>query len=169
MNKFENKEKLIVSNYEKLEIKVSNAIEVIIPLNEPYFACSDNQNLYIYKKEKNIIDKKCDVELIQEINFQINTMLYLFDEEILIGGKKGISLLKFSKDYKTYYIVFNVAQNEDIENIIKVNNKKFVNISNTFKKDELNNEDKWIKNKYINIWGFYSNKKFEKIMNIKSN
>ena len=78
-------------------------------------------------------------------------MLYLFDEEILIGGKKGISLLKFSKDYKTYYIFFNVAQNEDIENIIKVNNKKFVNISNRFKKDELNNEDKWIKNKYINI------------------
>ena len=143
LNTFNNKEKFRLCDYEQYSIKPPNSVFVTTSLDEPYFAAG-GLGLYVYKIGKNI-DKKYKIDLISKINnINVFTMIYLNNQKLIVGGCKGIFLIKYNKEFKNYNIIFNVNKNNSVDNIIKTYNNYFISLEN--KKYII----KWIINKEEN-------------------
>ena len=157
-NTFENKEKLIIDNYEIKEISFGT-IKIVIPLNGQYLAAGGDNGLRIFKLES----KKLEKEIYSTLHIKdipVDTMVLLIEEKILLGGEKGIFLIQFDNRYYNYRIIANVYRNEKVKSIIKIDDRTFLNLS-----IEPNN--------HINKWVLFNEEKnkriIEKMAKLKNN
>ena len=121
-NSFNNQEKINISKYKEYKIKPPGNVYTTTSLDESYFAAG-GVGLYIYKIEK----KLKNVTLISKVeNVNINTMIYLGNQNIIVGGTEGFLLITFNMDYKSYKINFHIFKNENIYKIIKTYDNYFI-------------------------------------------
>lgn len=124
-------------------------------LNGQYFAVGGDNGLITFKLEEKRREKEAyTIRYIKEI--PVDTMVFLFEEKLLLGGEKGIFLIKFDNRYYNYQILFNIAPNEKVKTIIKINEKTFINLTS-----EPNN--------HINKWTLFNEQKMEKIIKLREN
>ncbi len=106
LNNFSNKEKIKISDYEQHIINPPDSVFVSTSLDKPYFAAG-GRGLYVYKiKEKE--DKKHTITLVSK-NKNLNIivrMIYLNNKKLIIGGLKGIYLIKYNKDFNSMISFF---------------------------------------------------------------
>lgn len=133
LNTFNNKEKVKLSDYEQHLIKPPNCVFVSTSLEEPYFA-TGGLGLYVYKIGKNIDKnkgKKHSIDFISEIkNINVCTMIYLDNMKLIAGGCKGLILIKYSKDFRNYDIIFHINKDHYIDTIIKTFENYFLSLEN---------------------------------------
>ena len=132
LNTFEKKEKIVISKYEQHTLKPNGSVFISISLNKPYFA-SGGIGLFIYKIEDNPNKeeyKKHIITLVNQVSqMHILSMIYLGNEKILSGGiNKGISIIQFDKDYKSYNYLLKIDQNKTINNIIQIKRYNFISL-----------------------------------------
>ena len=126
-NTFENKEKLLINNYEIQEISIKS-IKIVIPLNGQYLAAGGDNGLHIFKLEEKKREKEIN-SILYIKDIPINTMVLLIEEKLLLGGESGIFLIQFDNRYYNYHIILNVSQNEKVKTIIKIDDRTFINLS----------------------------------------
>ena len=128
-NSFNNEEKINISKYKEYTIKPPGNVYTTTSLDEFYFAAG-GVGLYIYKIDKNLKkneEKLYKITLISKVeNVDINTMIYLGNQKIIVGGNKGFLLITFNRDYKSYKINFHIFKNEEIYKIIKTYDNYFI-------------------------------------------
>ena len=134
LNNFSNKEKIKISDYEQHLINPPDKVYVSVStsLDKPYFAAG-GKGLYVYKiKEKE--DKKHTITLVSKnknLKFNIIRMIYLNNKKLILGGTQGIYLIKFNKDFNSYDIIFHKNENNEINDIIKINDNYFLSLENS--------------------------------------
>jgi len=148
-NTFENKEKLIIDNYEIEKISFES-IKIVIPLNGQYLAAGGDNGLRIFKLESKNLKKEIN-SILYIKDIPVDTMVLLIEEKILLGGEKGIFLIQFDNSYYNYRIIANVYRNEKVKSIIKIDDRTFLNLS-----IEPNN--------HINKWVLFNEEKNKRIM-----